>query len=111
MKTIVRRSNNLFFFRALVQVVKSDANVFRESRSKDIFVGSKLMPRLPHDRVDHVEARNFVLLSALLDELFDTLNDVFVVLNSSDGSLCNGSHLGLRDWRLNLVQRRELEEK
>ena len=48
-------------------------NVLGESRSENIFVWPELMSGLPHDGVDHVKARDLVLVSALLDELLNTL--------------------------------------
>ena len=67
------------------------------------------MSRLSNDGIDDVESRNFVFRPTLLDELFDALNDVLVVLDGADGTLGDGSHLRLRNGRLDLVERRKLK--
>jgi hypothetical protein len=89
-----------------------EQNVARDTRwGKNIIDSAKLVPGLLHDWINHVEAGNFVLRSALLDEFFNTLHNMLVVLDSPDGSRCHGRHFWLGNWRLYLVQRRELENK
>ena len=48
---------------------KCDYNVFPESRSKDIFIWTKLVPGLSHNAVDYIQSRYFVLLFTLLGEM------------------------------------------
>lgn len=48
-----------------IQILECGSNILRESWPKDILVGSELVPGLPHDGVDDVQARDFVLRLAL----------------------------------------------
>lgn len=103
----VQYSNHfaLLFFGALVEMVESKLNILGKSWSKDVFFGSKLMPGLPDDRIDDIQARYLVLRSTFLDELFHTLDDVLVKFDGLDGPLGDGGHLGLGDGGFELVER------
>ena len=85
----------LFVLVALVEMIEGELDIFGESGSKDVLVGPELMPGLAHDGVDDIKAGNLVFRSALLDELFHALHNVFVELDGLDGSLGDGCHLGL----------------
>lgn len=101
----------LFFFRTFVKVEEGDLHIFGESRRENVLCGAKLMPTLPDDGVYHIKAGNFVLGPAFLDEFLHALYDVLVVFDGANGALCDGRHFRLRNRRLDLVQRRELQKR
>ncbi len=98
----------LLFFRAFVQVEESQLDVLGESRREDVLVGPELVSGLAHDGVDDVQPGDLVLRTALLYELLHALNYMLVELDSLDGTLGDGGHLGFGDGWLRLVQGREL---
>lgn len=62
-------SNTHLVFRwTEIQVLECGSNILGEPRPKDILVCAELVPGLPHDGVDDVQARHFVLRLALQTE-------------------------------------------
>ena len=59
---------DLLLIRALIDGVEGEGDVLGEPGCKDILVGTKLVPGLPHNGVDHIEARDLVLWPALVVE-------------------------------------------
>lgn len=101
--------SHLVLLRAPKQMCKRLLHVPGEPRSKNIFLGSELMPRLPDNRVDHVKTRDFVLRRALENELLDVLHYVLVELDGLHRRLRDCSHFRLRDRDLVLDEREELK--
>ena len=63
------------------------------------------MSGLSDNGVNYIEAGNFVLWSAFLDELLHALHHMLVVFDGSDCTLGNGRHFGFGYGRLDLIQR------
>ena len=83
-------SDSVYLKTCLLQICvdSTHLNVLGESRSENIFVWPELMSGLPHDGVDHVKPRDLVLVSALLDELLNTLRITSGITTNTIFSLC-----------------------
>lgn len=97
--------------RTFEQVHERLLYILSEPGCEHILVRSELMPRLPHDRVDHVQPGHLVLGLALQYELLDALHYVLVELDRLYCAPGDRRHLRLGDRRLHLVQRGELRRR
>lgn len=99
-----RSSFYLIFRWTAEQMRKRGLHIPGEAWRKDILLGAELVPRLAHDRVDHVQAGDLVLAFALLDELFHTLHHMLVELDRLHSTARDRGHFGLRYRWFRLIE-------
>lgn len=100
---------HFIFLWAAKQMSKGFLHVSSEAGGEDIFLSSELMPRLPDDGIDDIQAGDLVFRPALEDELLDVLHDVLVELDGFHRWLCDRAHLRLWYRNLVVVERKELK--
>ena len=84
-------------------------DVLLEARREHVFLTAELMPALPNDRVDHVQARHLVFGLAFVDELLYCVHDMLVELDAFHRAFGDIRHLRLRNRRPTFVEGLELK--
>lgn len=104
-----RSRTHLVLLGAAEQMSEGLLHVSRKPRREHVLLGPELVPRLPNNRVDHIQTGDFVLRLALEDELLDVLHDVLVELYSFHRRLGDTAHFRLRDGNFEVGDRKELK--
>lgn len=85
------------------EMSKGGRYILAEPSNKGISFKTKLMTRLPHDGIHHIQTWQLVLRLTLMDEPLNKLDHMFVLFGALKGGPRYRTHLCLRDRRSYIV--------